>query len=605
METNRIRTILVGLSAVCLIAVFGLSPVSAALQVATVTPSREKTATSAPVTATKTTVVSAITATVKSTIPAATATKVVTAPVATATKTAPVTIAAKTVPATTATKVITLPVATATKTITPAKVVTPTATVAATKTVTRTATVTRTPTKTPTVAARAPRAGTVSSLSTAFVVQNTDPSVAANISATFYDTNGAVVGSPVTNSALDPNRSWTVDQRTQAGLGTSFTGSVVVSSTTQLASVVNEYGGSSALGQDFRMDSYPGTSSGAAAASILLPQVVKNFVSYNSTIAIQNTSSSVDANVTITYTNILSNPVGTIVHNNIVIHPGASAMIDLANEAPGIASIFGPAQITSNQNVAVIVNRNKAGALITYGGFTNADAGNTLIVTQALTNFGSLVWGTAIEGMTADGNSSSYSVTYTNLLNGSQKTCSLPDGATFRIDFRVGGWPPACTPPVDSNTQFFGQVVIVGSRPLVALVNQIAGNTTNGTRTTTVPAFSSTGGTTTGFAPLVMNAYLDSGTNITWGTAIEGRMAGTGTVHIDYYLSNGQTYSDNYTVGADQIFRFDQRTSNPLPAGSIAAAKITAPFSILFKVNLTGDASASGDAYGTYKGINQ
>jgi hypothetical protein len=432
-----------------------------------------------------------------------------------------------------------------------------------------------------------------------------DTTTTANINSTFYNVSGTVVATVV--STIPANNGVVVDQRSQAGLASGFVGSVVVSSTTQLAAIVNEYGGSAASGQDFRMDSYTGSSSTAAATMFLLPQVVKNFVSWNSTIAIQNTSSSVNANVTITYTNILSNPVGTLVHSGIVIPPGASAMIDMANEMLSLASFFGPANISSDQNIAVVVNRNKAGILVTYNGFTSADAGTTVYVTQALTNFGSLQWGTAIEGMTTDGNSSSYQVTYTNLLlpAGQQsKTCNLPTDTIFRIDFRPGGWPANCTPPVDSNTQFFGQVTIVGTRPLVALVNSITGNTTNGVRSTTIPTFPSTGGATKGYAPLIMNAYLDSGTNLSWGTAIEGRMAGTGTVQIDYYLSNGQHYSATYNVGADNIFRFDQRGA-PLPSGSIGSAVITAPARILFKVNVTSDASAQGDAYGSYKGITQ
>jgi hypothetical protein len=599
MGTNRIRIVFMMLVALSAVAVFGLTPASAALQVTT------GTVTVTPVTATKTVAAAPITAT--ATLTAPTATK--TAPNATATKPAAVTATI------TPTKVVTSVVATAT--ITPTKVVTSvvaTATLTSTKSITPTVTrtATRTVTATPTVVQRAPRAVSVTSLSTAFALQNTDSSTTATINATFYNVTGTAV-STVTTSA-NPNRSVLVDQRSAGGgldLFSTFQGSVVVSSTTQLAAVVNEYGGTSSSGTDFRMDSYTGTSSTAASTSILLPQVVKDFgaVKWNSVIAIQNTSASANANVTITYTNILSSPAGTVVHNNIVIPPGASAMIDMASEAPGLSSLFGPANITSNQSVAVVVNRNAAGALVTYGGLTSSDSGQTLIVTQALTNFNqTFTWGTAIEGMTVSGGDSSYSITYTNLLNSVQKTCSLSSGPTFRIDFRSQFWPAGCTPPVDGNNSFFGQVSITGSTPLVALVNQIAGNTANGTRTTTIPAFSSTGGSGTGFAPLMMNNYLDSGTGISWGTAIEGRMAGTGTVQIDYYTSTGSHYSATYNVQSDNIFRFDQRNGKGtvLPDSTLAAAKITAPYPILFKVNVTAMSdSVQGDPYGSYKGITQ
>ncbi len=462
------------------------------------------------------------------------------------------------------------------------------------------------PAPTATTAARAARAAAVTSLSTVFYVQNIGTGADASITAQLMNTGGTVQNSVARTVAQ--YKHGVIDQRAaDGGLNglTSWSGAAVLSSSEPAAAVVLQYGGSSASGADFRMDAYNGSSSGDAATSVLLPQVLKNFVSYNSSIAIQNTSASNTANVSIEYTNILLNPAGVSTHDNISIPPGASAIIEMASEVSQWTTFFGPARITSSEDVAVVVNRSKAGVLITYRGLTSADAGSTLIVPQALTNFSTLQWFAAVEGMTVNGNSSTYSVTYKNLLNGQQKTCSLPEGSTFRIDFRSGGWPAGCTPPVGANVQFFGQVVIEGSTPLVALVNQATGNVALGTRALTVPAFPSTGGTTTGYAPLIMNNYLDTGTNIRWGTGIEGRMAGTGTVQIQYYLSNGQTYSDSYVVGSDQIFRFDQRTGNPLPSGSIGAARITAPSPILFRINYSADGSALGDGAGAHWGINQ
>lgn len=124
---------------------------------------------------------------------------------------------------------------------------------------------------------------------------------------------------------------------------------------------------------------------------------------------------------------------------------------------------------------------------------------------------------------------------------------------------------------------------------------------------TTVPAFASSGGGLTGYAPLMMNNYVDSGSGITWGTAIEGRMAGTGTVRIDYYTSasTSPVGTQTYAVGSDHIFRFDQRNNSQVPTNTLTAAKLTGPSALLFKVNVIGDANALGDAYGTYKGISQ
>lgn len=578
---------------------FAQSP-TATLTATTANANTQATAT-ATLTATQT-VTPSLTATLVA--PSLTATK----PAATATQTV--------APSLTATK----PAATATQTVAPSATATKPA---ATATVTKTATVAPTKTNTPVpptatlTRAAAPRAGVVTSLSTMFAVQNTDPSTTANVTATFYDTTGAAVST--VNKTVNPFFSATIDQRVaDGGLGsfTSWQGSVVLSSNTQLAAAVLLYGGNSSSGRNFRMDAYAGTSSSQAATEVLMPQVMKNVYSsfyqnsWNSTIAIQNTSASASASVTITYTNILMNPPATSVHSGITVPPAAVVFIDMTSEVPGWSSMFGFARLSSDQNVAVVVNNNIPGNLMTYVGYTNADASTSLIIPQALLNIGSPLWSSALEGMTTDGSSSSYTVTYKNILNGAQKTCNLPVGANFRIDFRPQFWPPSCTPPVDSNNRFHGQVVVVGTSPLVASINQIANNTANGFRGSTSPAMPSSGGKTTGFVPLVMNGYSDTGTNITWGTAIEGSMAGTGTVQINYYLSTGQTYTDTYTVGTDQIFRFDQRFANSqtgfvLPAGSIGSAKITAPFPIIFRVNISGNLAMMGDVIGTYKGITQ
>lgn len=330
---------------------------------------------------------------------------------------------------------------------------------------------------------------------------------------------------------------------------------------------------------------------------------------YNSTIAIQNTNPSLTANVTITYTNPGASPPSSV--RNIQIPPNSSAIIDMANESVPWNNYFGPARISSDQNIVVVVNANAPGVLASYRGYTNADASTTLIFPQAVTNIGTMRWGSSIAGQTVDGSSSDYTVTYTNSYGGAPKTCSLPSGSSFTIDFRPEYWSASdqCTPPLVSN-QFFGNVVITGTKPLVASINTQAVNTANGIRGATSPSFPSSGGTTTGFVPLIMNAYSDPGTQLTFGTAIAGRMSGTGTVQINYYLSTGQVYTDTYTVGADRMFVFDQRFVNPatgfiLPAGSIGSARITAPHPFVFRVNVNGDLNMYGDVVGTYRGINR
>ena len=615
-------------TALIAIILLGSSPTSAAPFTQSATQTRTATATTV-ITPTNTTVPPAAPTVVtptKTTVPP-TATTVVTP-----TKTSTPVPATATLPKPTATQVVTPTTVKPMATVTPTAVVSPTATV--TKTVTVTATKTATPTATnaaPTATPTkpnvlAPRAGTVAVLSTMFAVQNID-STAATVTATFYDTSGSSpVGSGATCSNLQPKRSCIVDQRISGGGlpdgTTNWQGSVVLGSNTQLATVVNELAGSAGtLGTDFRADSYNGTPSSQADTTALLPQIMKNIFdtaqqkTYNSTIAIQNTNAGVSAHVTVTYTNIYTTPAGVnSVHGGITIPANASIFLDMANEVAQWSQFFGPAYVTSDQNIAVVVNHNAAGSLLVYRGFTRTGGGNSIIVTQGMTNIfdqgQQLNYGSAVEGMTVDGSSVAVTVQYTNLLGGTS-TCTLPVGRTFRVDLRYQyRSEQPCKPPLAGGNTFFGSMTFTASTAIVALSNiQSDYVGTRGIRASTSRAFvaSAPGGAMTAFAPILMNNYYDAGTGAYWGTALEGRfLSGTGTATITYYdIDSASTWGDTYTAGADQIFRWDQRESNPqthfsLPSGKRVSAVITAPNPFVFTVNNQATSATLGDALTAY-----
>lgn len=613
MATNRIRIILMLLVAVSLVAVFEFSPASAAIQATTVTPTTAKTAVPAQATTTITPTVAAPTAT-KTTAPVATATKT-SVPAATATKTSvPVATATKTsVPVATATKVITNVVATAT--VTPTKAIVATATVTPTKVITATPTkvVTATPTRTPTVVRRSPRAGTVSTLSTAFVLQNMDPSNTATINATFYDVTGTAV-SAISKTA-SPYRNVTVDQRSAGGgldAYSSFQGSVVVSSTTQLAAVVNEYSGSAAsLGVDFRSDSYNGWASTAAATTVYLPQLLKNVLdgltntTYNSTIAIQNTSASASASVTITYKQSGS----TYTHPGITIPPGTSVIIDMASEAAlsGVPVFNSSATVTANQPIAALVHHNAPGYLSIYSGFTSANSANTLYMPQLLKGINDvgtgLTWGTGLLAMTVDGTSANFTITYYSNTGGVLSDSKSGAMVAFdqRNDAALSGW-----------SQLYGSAVLTADKAIVAMVNTVCNySVARGLQGVTWRAFTSSGGGTTAFLPYLADYALDAGTGVQWGTGVLGRVMNSTntTVTITYYLADGttQTESKAVTPATNPMFDFDQRNNAKIPNGQIVSAVITTspavPISVM--VNTVAPSTVLGDAYMNYAGVMQ
>ncbi len=539
-----------------------------------------------------------------------TATAIATA-TAKASATATATLAAPTKTATAAPSTATPTVkATATQTATAATTSTLTPTVKATATATPTKAVTATPTKAVARAPLSPRAGTVSSISTSFVVQNTDPSITANISATFYDGTGTQTG-PIT-AVISPKLSTTIDQRTVGGVPLSpstYQGSVVLSSNTQLAAVVQELGGStSSLGTGFRSDVYDGTPSTAAATTVLLPQLLKNVCDpsvnscYNSTIAIQNTSATTSANATLQYND--PNSGQTYTHTGISILANSSVFVDMSNELPSLGAFNGSATLTSDQPVAVVVNHNIAGALLVYQGFTSSKSGTKLIVPQALKNIyipsTNQTYGSGIMVMTFGGGSANIKVTYTKS-NGQTIVSNQTANPSVIVDQRFD-------PALNGESVFNGSATIESSVPIIAIVNFVTTNSpTYGVRNTSFPAFPDGSGTSSIFFPLVMKNYLDSLSNVHWGTALAGRVmnGSAATLTLTYY-SGGNTYvSTLCTTTSQPGFMCDQRYDTILPSTFYGSAVLTSNQPIVASMNTVGLDTDLGDVLGTYIGINQ
>lgn len=563
------------------------------------------TATEVPPTATKAPVPSE-TPTEKATSVPPTATS---APKATATETAEATATQASEPTATETVPATV-VATPTETSTPAA--TEAVTVTATLTPTKAPTLAPTATSTP-VRKLSPRAGTISSLSTAFVVQNTDPSTTANITATFYDGSGTSTG-PI-NSTIAPFESVTIDQRASGGVPnnpSTYQGSVVLSSNTQLAAVVNEYSGSaSSLGTAFRMENYNGVSASAASQSALLPQILKNVFdggtnsTYNSTIVIQNTDLSNAALATITYYNAATGAVvGT--HSSISIAPGASQLIALSSESAVPDPYYGAAAVTADRNIAVLVQQDAAGVLNIYPGYTAANAASTLYVPQLVKNVNDTgtkyVYQSSVIVMSADLTPVDVTVTYYNYNGQYTSTQNGQIASTFDLRYDKG---------LKSQSLVFASAAIQASKPVIAVVPFFATyDASRGNRSTYFRAFTpGASGATTMYAPEIFKNYHDSGTNINLNTGLTGMLTGTtaANVTISYYDSSGNLIGSTTksVTPASPVFNFDSRYDTALSAySSLNASAVLSssqPFACI--VQVFADSTAPGDASGSYLGI--
>jgi len=459
-----------------------------------------------------------------------------------------------------------------------------------------------------------------------FAVQNMDSTTAANVTATFYDLSGSIpVGSGAACSNLQPNKSCIVDQRASiGGLGgqTNWEGSVVLSSNTQLAAVVNELAGSYVtLGTDFRMDSYNGVGSSESATSVLLPQLLKLHLdpdtgkSYNSTIAIQNTSASAPAGVTITYK---SRSGTTYVHSAITIQPSSSYMIYLQNESvlPAYdpvqqSAFYGSGTVTSNQPIAVVVNHNAPGVLNAFQGFDiGAITKKKLYFPQVMKNHvdNGYYWSTSLLVMTT-APTAIVNVTYTERGTGRVLSSSHVANPAWGFDARYES-------VLASIADFFGSAVITADQPIIAVVavwtNPVPNGQTEprGQRSKYARAFMDGVGTAKVFFPQVWKNALDGGSGLNFGTSAVGQVLSGAptTVTCTYYLSDGTTRVSTYiTTASDPLFYFDSRYDSQLPNNAIGAAVITTngqPIAVTGHIFGANFSLVSGDSEGSFSGIN-
>jgi hypothetical protein len=196
-----------------------------------------------------------------------------------------------------------------------------------------------------------------------FSVQNTDTE-ANNINIKFYDTTATLRGE--INQAVEAGASYYVDAGQVAALGTQFNGSAVISATR-----VSDGSDGNIVATVMEL-STTGTSASAfesvtgGSTTFYMPSALCNaFGGQNSAYAVQNTSLTDDANVTVTYSNARS--------ESKLIGPGAKYSF-VACAASGMPGGFsGSATITSDVPVVAI---GKVFGLGLSTAFLGADSGD-------------------------------------------------------------------------------------------------------------------------------------------------------------------------------------------------------------------------------------
>jgi hypothetical protein len=411
----------------------------------------------------------------------------------------------------------------------------------------------------------------------------------ALVTITYYsqqtDTGGTTGGTQVT-SADD----------TISGLGsktyfpihapTGFKGSVVVSSSTALASVAN------LVANGIGYASYVGFSSGGNSA--YLPLLMKANSGYYTWVSVQNTSVS-NATINVDYSDTgVGNDIGPI-----IIKPNASYVIKQSAETH-TAKVFS-GTLTSNQPVAVVVVQEGTGAtktILAAAGFpdgaTNAliplvNANNSGFKTGIqIQNIGNATTNITVSYTAIPGSGTDCTETYTGIEAGTSKT--------FALYAFAGGTQTGMSTTCAAGEKFVGSASITENTAgvkVVAAVNQITSKVAGA-----YDAFLPSQATAKVVLPLIMDR------NSNWYTGFNIANVGGDEVTVNCTFTN-TTYTVSGTLAPGEALNAIQKGKvKDKYVGSGSCVATGAGDKLIVGVVNEASSSASGDWLMVYEGIN-
>lgn len=408
------------------------------------------------------------------------------------------------------------------------------------------------------------------SYTTGFQVQNLSSS-SASVAITYYNQDGSVAYTA--NDTIDGSKSKTYFPLPD-GVGTTFNGSVVVSSDQSVGAVVNLLSTTYNQGA-----SYVGSSSGGT--SVQLPLLMKGNSGFDTWFNVQNTGSAT-ASVSVTYSD------GTTASASIPA--GAAATFDQSTETHS-ETVFS-AVVTSDQPVVAAAIQENASTLFAYSGFS---AGSTNPV-MPLINANNAGFQTGIQIQNVGTASTDVTVSYTPSSDGvactETQTIAAGKSATFALYAFAGATQPGMTTTCAGGDKFIGAATVTtnsASQPLAAIVNQLGatqGESYNGFDP-------STAGST-----LVMPLLMDR--NGGYFTGFNLMNVGT-SAQVDCTFTDS-TYTFSKTIDANKVETSLQ--NGQIADGYVGSAVCTAASGgkLLAVVNELG---ASADQFLVYEGISQ
>jgi hypothetical protein len=329
-------------------------------------------------------------------------------------------------------------------------------------------------------------------------------SVVANITLHFYLPNGTEdPGSPI--AATIPANGSVVYYPIPTADG--FSGSVVVESDAQIASISNILGNGGAAAA-----AYDGSSEGGL--NVLLPLLMSHNGNYNTWFNVQNAGSA-DANVSITYSDGVT--------ASATVKPGAAATFDQSTENHGTTKVFSGV-VTSNQPVAATVIEEDTRTMFAYSGFNSGSTAPVL----PLINTNNSGYITGINVQNSGSSDTNVTISYTPSAAGTActetQTVLAGKSATFAL-FPFSGTAFSGTSTCIAHEKFIGSAKVTGnttSQALTAVVNQLK----PGVNGEAYGGFDPSAATGSVVLPLIMNA------NSTYWTSISIMNVGAAATNV-------------------------------------------------------------------------
>lgn len=400
-------------------------------------------------------------------------------------------------------------------------------------------------------------------------------------------------GSLVKETLIDPNGSFYYNPAGDGAFPSNFSGSIVVSSSQQLAGTVTIANNLSGTG--FASDAYSAV--GAPNSTQYLPIVMGHLGVWNTRISIQN-AGSVNAKVTVKYVGAGA-PASEIVNG---LPPNQTAQLDNFSTA-GMTGFNGSAVVTAVDaanpgnpvNIAVVVEeyRTSGGMLVVYNGTPDAD---TTVYMPGYLDQNS--WGTDFTIVNTENAATTATVKFAG-----STTVSGPipaNGAVYLNRSLPTGW----TGTFPNN--YYGAATITSTTKVVVAYN-IANTARGGASNLGIGylGFPQSGASGTVIVPLIENKY-SSGWSTTYSVqSVDGTPANLSLS----YSGNKAPLCNPCTVNMTTASQtFNQLYDGHIPTGFIGGVTITANKNIVVIADQNVDMAtpyAAGDAAAGFAGFKK